>query len=137
MEKATEPIAAVHLGSSVVADEGQRGGWIWRVKLERPMRAVPVVVLDVNPKDLLEVASADEQQPAQALGADGADPALRVGVRVGRTHRCHQHLGALGAEHIVERPRELRITVTQHKAQLSALLAQHEEQVAGLRVTRT
>jgi hypothetical protein len=50
---------------------------------ERPVRTVGVVVLDIDPKDLLEVATADDQQPVQALGAHRPDPALRMGVGVG------------------------------------------------------
>jgi hypothetical protein len=29
-------------------------------------------MLDIDPQDLLEVAAADDQQPIQALGTDGA-----------------------------------------------------------------
>src|SRR6266540_2494151 len=56
-----------------------------------------VVVLGVDPEDLLEVTAADEQQPVKALGADGPHPPLRagVGVGVGRLHGCGQHLGGL------------------------------------------
>jgi hypothetical protein len=44
---------------------------------------VGVVVLDVDPKDLVEVAAPDDRQPVQALGAHCPDPAFPVGVRVG------------------------------------------------------
>jgi hypothetical protein len=62
---------------------------------ERIYAPYAVVVLGVDPQDLLQVPSADNQQPVEALGADRADPSLREGVRVGRLHRCEQHLGAL------------------------------------------
>jgi hypothetical protein len=81
----------------------------------RPVRTVGVVVLVIDPKDLLEVAGPDDQQPVQALGAYRPDPALRVGVRVRRLHRRQQHLGALGAEHVVEAVGELRVVVAQHE----------------------
>jgi hypothetical protein len=69
---------------------------------ERPVRAMPVVVLDVDSKDPIQVAAPDDQQPIQALGADRPHPALRDRVRVGRLDRCPQHGGALRAEHVVE-----------------------------------
>ncbi len=47
------------------------------------MGTVGVGVLDVDPKDVLEVAAPDDQEPVQALGAHRPDPALRMGVRVG------------------------------------------------------
>ena len=68
------------------------GRWIWRCKPERPVGTVAVVVLDVDPEDLLEVAAADDQQPVQALGADRPHPALGVRVRLGCPHRCHDDL---------------------------------------------
>jgi len=61
----------------ILANDGQPGRRIWRLQSKRPMWPVPVVVLDVDPKDLLEVAASDDEQPVQALGADRADPALR------------------------------------------------------------
>jgi hypothetical protein len=34
---------------------------------------MPVVVLDVDPEHLLQVASPDDQEPVQALGTDRAN----------------------------------------------------------------
>jgi hypothetical protein len=93
---------------------------------------MPVVVLDVDPKGLLEMAAPDDQQPVQTVTADGADPAFRIRVRLGRLYWCHQHLGTLGAEHVVEASGELRVTVTDQEAQLSSLLTKRQQQVAGL-----
>ena len=45
----------------ILADDGQSGGWIWRCKPERPVGAVAVVVLDVDPEALLRCA-----EPGQA-----------------------------------------------------------------------
>src|SRR5215216_5059207 len=83
------------------------GRWIWRCKPERPVGTVAVVVLDVDPEDLLEVAAADDQQPVQALGADCPHPALGERVRLGCPHRCHDDLAALRAERLVEAAGEL------------------------------
>ena len=96
------------------------------------MWTMSVVVLDIDPEDLFQVTTADGQQPVQALGADGTDPALRVGVRVRRLDRRDEHLGTLGAEHVVEPTTELGVPVADEEAHLPALLAQHQEQASGL-----
>jgi putative transposase len=61
------------------------------------------------------MVASDDQQPVQALGTDRADPALRVGVRIGRLDGCQQDLGALGAEHVVEGAAELGVPIAQHE----------------------
>jgi hypothetical protein len=76
-----------------------------------------VVVLEVDPQHLLEVAAADNQQPDQALGADRPDPALGVGVGVGRLHRGHKHLDTFRSEHVIESAPELRIPIANKEAQ--------------------
>jgi hypothetical protein len=44
----------------VLGNDGQPGRRVWRFKLQRPVRAVLVVVADVDPKDLLKVMAADD-----------------------------------------------------------------------------
>ena len=75
----------MHSALLILADHGQPGRRLWRLLPKRPVRTVSVVMLDVDAEDLLEVAAADDQQPVQALRTDGAHPALRVGVRLGRS----------------------------------------------------
>ena len=96
------------------------------------MWPMPVVVLDVDPKDLLEVAAPNNQQPVQALGTDRAHPALRVGVRSGCPHRRNEHPGSLRAEHIAEPAAELRVVVTHDEACPPPSFSQDQQQVAGL-----
>jgi hypothetical protein len=86
-------VTSVHRDPLMLADEGQIGRWIRRLQSKRSVRAMPVVVLDIDPQDLLQVASPDDQQPVQAFGADRPNPTLRVSVRIGRLHRREQHLG--------------------------------------------
>jgi hypothetical protein len=50
----------------------------------------------------------------------------------GARTRREKHLGALGAEHVVETPGELRVTVTQQQLYRPRSLSQHRQQVAGL-----
>jgi hypothetical protein len=89
-------------------------------------------MLDVDSKDLLQMPPPNDQQPVEALGAHGSNPAFRMGVRIGRPHGRQQHPGALRAEHVVEAAAEFRVAVAEHKAQLSSPLPEHQQQVAGL-----
>ena len=82
MNQSTKQVASAHSGSARVAEQGRgssgRIGWF---QLKRSVRTVPVVVRDVDPKDLLEVTATNDQQPVKALGTDGPHPPLRAGAR--------------------------------------------------------
>jgi hypothetical protein len=45
------------------------------------MGAVPVVMVDIDAKDALELVAVDDQDPVEGLAPDRADEALGVGVR--------------------------------------------------------
>src|SRR6266849_6014412 len=83
-------------------------GWS---QAKRAMRPVSVVVLDVDTQDALELASACDQEPVEAVAADGADPALRERVRIRRPKRRSYDLDALALEDIVEGATELAVAV--------------------------
>jgi hypothetical protein len=89
MQETAEQVTSAHLTSFILTDDGQSGGSVRRLKPERPVGTVPVVVLDVDPEDLLQMAASNDQQPVQALGADGADPPFWVGVRGRRPYWRH------------------------------------------------
>jgi len=116
VKQATKEVASAHPGSPSLADQGQTGGWTRRFQPKRTVWTMSVVVLDVHPEDVLQVTTADDQQPVQALGANRPDPTLRVGVRVRRLERRDEPLGALGVEHVVEAATELGVAVAEHKA---------------------
>jgi hypothetical protein len=113
------------------------GRWSRWLKPERPMWPMLVVMLDVDAQNLLQMAASHDQQPVQALSAHRADPALREGVRVGRLDRSQHDLGALGAEDVVEATTELCVPILQDIPNMSPLLAEYQQRVACLRVTRT
>ena len=66
------------------------------------MRPVGVVVRYVRVEHALEVASVEDQEPVEALGADGADEALGEGVRLRRPDRRLDDPDAFAGEDGVE-----------------------------------
>jgi len=66
------------------------------------MRPVLVVVAAVGAEHVLEVAAAEDEDPVDAVGANGADPTLDEGVRVRGLNWRADDLDALAAEDLVE-----------------------------------
>jgi hypothetical protein len=132
VEQATEQVSSMNAAFSALIYDGQSGGWIWRLELQRPMRPVPVVVLDVDSQDLLQVPATHDEQPVQALGPHRPDPALGVGVSVWCLHRRDQHLGVLRTEHVVEPAAELCVTIANKEADPASSFLEDKQQVAGL-----
>jgi hypothetical protein len=66
---------------------------------------MPIVVLEISLEDLLQVTTANDQQPVQALSADDTDPPLRVGVRVRRLDGRNEH-SAPSARNTSSKPRQ-------------------------------
>src|ERR671911_1753954 len=81
------------------------------------MWPVLVVVVAVDAEHMLEVAAAEDEDAVEAVGADGADPALGVGVRVRRLDGRADHLDALAPEDLVEGVAELRVAVVDEKSE--------------------
>ena len=104
----------MHSAWLAVADDPQVGGWIRRLQSERPVGTVVVVVGDVDPEHLLKVPAAHDEQPVKALGPHRPDPALGVGVGVGRLHRRHKRLGSLRREDVVEGAADLGVDLDEH-----------------------
>jgi hypothetical protein len=61
VEQATEQVSSMNAAFSALIYDGQSGGWIRRLELQRPMRPVPVVVLDVDSQDLLQVPATHDE----------------------------------------------------------------------------
>ena len=100
MDRPTEPIWSYDPSSR------HDDRWLARPQRRRlpqgTVRTVVVVMIDVLGQDSLEMPASQDQHPVQCLTPNGADPALRVGVRPRRPHRCAQHLESLGGEDRVE-----------------------------------
>jgi hypothetical protein len=67
-----------------------------RRQSERAVRPMLVVVRHIDAKNTLEMAATDDQETIEAVFAEGAHPALRIGVRVRCPHRCPDHTHTLG-----------------------------------------
>jgi hypothetical protein len=61
VEESTEQVASTHGASVILAEVSQPAGRVWWLQPERPVGTVSVVMLDVDPQDLLKVAAADDQ----------------------------------------------------------------------------
>jgi hypothetical protein len=61
----------------VAGDRWARVRW---EQFERAVWPVPVVVVAVDAEHVFEVAATDDQEVVEAVGANGAHPALGVGV---------------------------------------------------------
>jgi hypothetical protein len=55
MEEPAKPISPLYAAALVLVGERQTGGWGRWVQLERPMRAMGVVVLDAHPEYVVQV----------------------------------------------------------------------------------
>jgi hypothetical protein len=61
------------------------------------------------------VAAAEDEEPVETLGADGADEPLGVGVRLWCAHRRGDDSDPFAAEHLVERHGELVAVGTRNR----------------------
>jgi hypothetical protein len=75
-----------------------------------------VVIVDVDVQHLLELSPADDQDPVEALAADGADPALGERVRLRRPETCADDLDSFASEDLVEDTPELAVSVVNQEA---------------------
>ena len=95
------------------------------------MRPVLVIVLDVVAKDCIEMTTAKNERPVEALFPDGPYPPLRDRVRVGRADGRPDLLDAFGDEHLVEAGGELRVTVSDEELKGPTLLSEIACEVTG------
>lgn len=116
MKQATEPVAPTDLGHPSTPYHRDLGERFRLGQCQGPVRAMPVVVLDVHPQHPLQMPTSEDQQPIKALLADGWHLTLSVGVCVGRLDRCAEDRDALRTEDVVERASELGVSVSEQEA---------------------
>jgi hypothetical protein len=89
VQETAEQIASVDSGRLIVADGSQSRTERWGLKRQRPMRAMGVVVRDVDPKGLLEVAaptiSSQSRHSARTVCTQRSAYAFALGARTGVT----------------------------------------------------
>jgi hypothetical protein len=73
-------------------------------------------VVDVDAQDALELATACDEEPVEAVTADAADPAFGERVCLRRAKRSADDPDALAAENLVEGMGELAVAVVDQKA---------------------
>jgi hypothetical protein len=87
MEEAAEQIASVYNSLVILAQDGQLGRRVWRLQQQRPVGTVAVVMLKVDPKDLLEVAaptiSSQSRHSAWTVRTQRSACAFALGARIG------------------------------------------------------
>jgi hypothetical protein len=94
--------------------------------------AMAVVVVDEDAKHVLKLPASDDEEPVEALGADGADEALGDGVRLRRPERRPHNLESAASEHAVEATGELAVSIVDEEAQRRGSFGQRPRQVARL-----
>jgi hypothetical protein len=95
VDQSAESVAPLDLRAAWLRVGACRVG---REQRESAVWALAVVVRGVGARHLLEVAAADDQESVETFGADGADEALGVGIRLRGEDRRVDHLDPLAAE---------------------------------------
>ena len=127
--EAAQPVSSKHAA-------GRRGMWRYaacgRVLMQRSVRTMPVVVVDVLLQRCSEVAGSDDQEVVEAFAAQGADEAFRDRVRAGCPDRSVDDADVRAGEHGVERGGELAVSVADQEPEPVGAVAEIHEDVAAL-----
>jgi hypothetical protein len=102
-----------------------------RALLQRPVRAMLVVVIDVLAEDQSQVPFAGYQHPVQALAAGTGDPPFGDSVRPRRLDRCFDDPHADGGEYGVEGRGELGVPVADQELQAASLVFEVHQEAAS------
>jgi len=94
----TESIPAVDPPRIRGSGEAKSRSRLWRHESQATMRTVAVVVIHVGVRDALELATAGDADPVQALAAHGADEALGERVRLRSLDRYSDDLDRLAGK---------------------------------------
>jgi hypothetical protein len=132
VDESAEAISTGDFARSGRAGEPQH--WplaVGRQEVQRPMRAVAVVVLDEDAEHSLEVAPVENEEPVETRGAGGADEALCYRVRLRRSHRCLDDLDAFAGEDSVEGARVSAVAVANQEPKPRRLLLERPRELAG------
>jgi hypothetical protein len=135
VDQTSQPVTSMdELLVGVRGRSRHRKGQCWRGDLlgQSLVRAKAVVVLGIDPKDVLEMACIDDEQMIKAFGPDGSDESFGVCIRVRRPEWGLQDLGTLGPKDLVEACHVLRVTVADQEPDVDPLVDQITRHVPGL-----
>src|SRR4029077_7144139 len=96
------------------------------------MRPVRVVMVDKDAEHVLEVASVHDQDPVEALGADGADETLGDRDRLRRSPRCLDYSDSFACKHGIEIASELAVAIADQEVKRSRPLLERPDELASL-----
>jgi hypothetical protein len=96
------------------------------------MRTMAVVMIDVGVHDALELTTAGDQDPVEALAPHGPDEALGKRVRLRSLDRCSDDLDPLAAEDLVEGAAELRVAIVDQEAWRRGSVSERPRELARL-----
>lgn len=132
MDQSTEEIAPAQPAKDRSTPRAPRHRRHGRQVTKAAVGTVPVVMLDRDPQHTRELPAADDQQLVQALSAHTTDPPFGDGVGVGRLNRYADDLDPGRAPHVIKRPGELGVPVTDQKPARDGLVVEDGDEVAGL-----
>src|SRR4029077_12137090 len=104
---------------------------LWWQEVQRTVPSMLVVVLPVDAEHVFEMPSTEDEDPVEAIGANGANPALGVSICVRRLDRRADHSDAFAPEDLIEGVVELRVAVVNEEPE-RLLLTKFHHQVASL-----
>src|SRR5262249_62273149 len=87
---------------------------------------------DVGDEDVLEVATAKDQQPIEAFAPDASDPTLGVRPRIRCPYRRFDHPDPFRAEDVVELAAELAVAIRNQKPRPDVRIVELHQRVARL-----
>ena len=116
VDQSAESVASLELVWRVGSGETEARPWYRWCQPESAMWPMGVVVVDVDAQDALELPAAGDQEPVEAVAADGADPAFGERVRFRRSKWGADDLDTFAAENLVEVAAELAVTIVDQEA---------------------
>src|SRR5262245_46480768 len=105
---------------------------VGRRERERSMWSVAVVVVPEDGEHTIQVLLVQDQQPIEALRANGAYESLRHAIRLRGLKRRSNDLHTAASKHLVKTARELLIPIPNQETERCRALGDAPGQVAGL-----
>src|SRR5664280_2540101 len=91
-----------------------------------------VVVVAIYSERSIQMPPTEDEGPVEALGSDGLDHALGMGIGVRSLDRRHDHPGPFRANDRVERSAELRVMVSGEEPDGAGASVEAQREIAGL-----